>query len=206
MFLPTQTNRRSRREIKKMRPTADSAYDRVVRTNAIADRGFSLIELLVVVAIILIIAAIAIPDMLRSKISANQAAAVSNLRAITTASVSYSLTYNNGYPPSLGALGGAGAAAATCAGAELVDETLTIAPYQKSGYQFAYTGEEGNVALPAPGCTAGFTGYLVTAVPITPGITGNLSFCSSEPGVIEFDPLGQTPASEAACQALQPLQ
>ena len=64
--------------------------------------GFSLIELLVVVAIILIIAAIAIPNLLRAKMSANEAAAVSSLRTINTASVNYSTTYGNGYAPSLG--------------------------------------------------------------------------------------------------------
>src|ERR1700691_5658028 len=68
--------------------------------------GFSLIELLIVVAIILIIAAIAIPNFIRSQMAANEASAVENLRTISTASFAYTTTYNIGFAPSLAALGG----------------------------------------------------------------------------------------------------
>src|SRR5271156_4382137 len=147
--------------------------------------GFSLIELLIVVAIILIIAAIAIPNMLKSKLAANQAAAVANVRTVTTAAVSYWVTYANGYPPSLDALGGVGLP--TCNGAILIDEIISAPPYQKGGYQFALTGDQGPVSNPPPGCAPGSIGYLVTAVPIVPGVTGNESYCSSEPGIIHYD-------------------
>jgi prepilin-type N-terminal cleavage/methylation domain-containing protein len=173
------------------------------RQNKNNERGFSLIELLIVVAIILIIAAIAIPNMLKSRMAANQASAVSNLRTITSASVSYWVTYSNGYPPNLAALGGINGAAATCTGAILIDPILA-ATSQKSGYQFAYTGEQGNVTTTC--ASPGFNGYLVTAVPVTAGITGNLSFCSAEPGIIHYDPMGQPAAGETACAALPIIQ
>lgn len=170
-----------------------------------AQGGFSLIELLIVVAIILIIAAIAIPNMLKSKMAANQASAVSNLRTITTASVSYWVTYSNGYPPSLGALGGVAGGAATCTASILIDETIANSPSQKSGYQFAYTGEEGTVTSTTCGAP-GFNGYLATATPLSEGLTGTFSYCSTEPAIIHQDVTGTTAASEAACEALPIVQ
>ncbi len=170
------------------------------------EAGFSLIELLIVVAIILIIAAIAIPNMLKSKMAANQSSAVANLRTVTTAAVSYWIVYGNGYPPSLAAMGGPGPSA-TCAAAVLVDDTIAAAPNQKSGYQFAYVGTQGNVTNSPVGCgAAGFNGYLATATPISFGQTGNMSYCSSEPGVIHFDTTGATASSEATCDLLPTLQ
>src|SRR5208282_3552726 len=90
-------------------------------------RGFSLIELLIVVAIILIIAAIAIPNLLRSRIAANQASAVGSLRTLNTAEVTYSTTYNTGYSATLGDLGppAASSPTPTASFAGLIDEVLS---------------------------------------------------------------------------------
>lgn len=169
-------------------------------------RGFSLIELLIVVAIILIIVAIAIPNLLRSRIAANEAAAVENLRTITTASVVYNSTWNNGYPPTLDTLGGLSSNPATCNQAILVDPIITTPPYQKTGYTMGYSGQDGLFTPTPAACAAqGFLGYLVTAVPISTGVTGQRSFCSTEPAIIHFDITGSAIASETACNALPPL-
>ncbi len=168
-----------------------------------AERGFTLIELLIVVAIILVIAAIAIPNYLRSKMAANEASAVEHVRAITTAATVYNTTWNNGYPPDLPTMGGAGLAA-TCNQALLLDSLLTNAPHLKSGYVFTYTGNNGNTPIVA-GCVRGFYGYLVTAVPSIPGSTGMRSFCSDLPGVIHFDITGAPIPSVVACDALPAL-
>jgi type IV pilus assembly protein PilA len=171
-----------------------------------AASGFTLIELLIVVAIILIIAAIAIPNLLRSRMAANEAAAIENLRAITTASVVYNATWSNGYPPALTALGGVSGAAATCDQAILLDSLLANSPSQASGYVFSYAGQDGNFTNSPSNCGApGFNGYFVTGVPIVTGTTGQRSFCSDTPGVIHFDPGGSAIASVASCDALPTL-
>ena len=130
-------------------------------------KGFSLIELLIVVAIILIIASIAIPNLLRARISANEAAAVSGVRTINTVQITYISTYPTiGYATSLAALGGTTCAPATASSACLIDSQL--ASGSKSGYSFVISGTEGT-----PAAT-----YQVIASPMSPNQTGVRSFCS----------------------------
>jgi type IV pilus assembly protein PilA len=144
-------------------------------------KGFSLIELLIVVAIILIIAAIAIPNLLRAKMAANEASAVGSLRTINTSSVEYSTAYSIGYPGSLASLGGATTAAATSAGAELIDTVLAAGT--KSGYTFSYTA----AAADASGVVDTYT---ITATPIVVGSTGQRMFFTDASGVIRANSTG----------------
>ena len=169
--------------------------------------GFSLIELLIVVAIILIIAAIAIPNMLASKKAANQASAVSSLRTISSALASYSTAYGDGFPSSLDILGGTPGTPASCNQALLLDTTISSSPYQKSGYQFSYSGQGGNVPSAPGGCAnPGFNGYLGTAIPLITGTTGNYSYCLSEDAAIRLDVNGGNIAGTSACAALPGVQ
>lgn len=169
-------------------------------------RGFSLIELLIVVAIILIIAAIAIPNLLRSRMAANEAAAATMVRAVTTASTVYSSTWSDGYPPSLAALGGVGPAA-TCDQAVLLDTAVTAVPHEKDGYTFSYAPQGAPITNKPSNCgSPGYNSYLVTASPSAPGSSGTRSFCSDVPGVIHYNLIGAAIASPAACDALPALQ
>jgi prepilin-type N-terminal cleavage/methylation domain-containing protein len=158
-------------------------------------KGFSLIELLIVVAIILIIAAIAIPNLLRAREAANEASAVASIRTINTAEITYSSTYPTvGFAASLTVLGGVAPCTPTSTTACLIDSLLSGG--KKSGYNF--TEAPGTVATPQ-------TTYYATAVPITLDQTGTRTFCSFEDAVVRVQPTGGAVASEAACQALAPL-
>ena len=140
-------------------------------------RGFSLIELLIVVAVILIIAAIAIPNFLRSKMRANEASAVSSLRTITTAEVVYSTTYNIGYSSSLPSLGGNGGAI-TASNAGLIDSVLSSGT--KSGYTFSYAATssdaQGNILT-----------YTANADPVLVGTTGDGHYYVDQTSIIRVN-------------------
>ena len=169
--------------------------------------GFSLIELLIVVAIILIIAAISIPNLLRSRMAANEASAVGSVRTINTAAVEYQSIYGAGYPGSLKVIGTTGTAT-SCSNAQLIDSVLTSGT--KSGYKFEIVpgAQEVPSASVPQGCTAGFAdGYVVTAVPVTVGTTGQRAFCSDATGVIRSNPTGTAVYTSPLCDASQsPLQ
>jgi len=140
-----------------------------------ASKGFSLIELLIVVAIILIIAAIAIPNLLRSRIAANQSSAVGSLRSLNTAEITYSSTYNQGFSSNLSQLGPpASGQSPSSTAAGLIDEVL--ASGTKSGYSFSYSA----------GQTAGTqtVTYGIYASPLTVGTTGTNYYFTDNSGVI----------------------
>ncbi|HTS34357.1 MAG TPA: prepilin-type N-terminal cleavage/methylation domain-containing protein [Candidatus Solibacter sp.] len=157
-------------------------------------KGFSLIELLIVVAIILIIAAIAIPNLLRAKMAANESSAVASIRTINTGEITYSSTYPTiGYAPTLANLGGTTPCTPSSGTACVIDSVL--ANGTKSGYTFTAVGAGGPPS----------TSYFATAVPVTVNQTGIRSFCSFEDAVIRVQPSGAAIPSEAACQALLPM-
>jgi len=171
-------------------------------------KGFSLIELLIVVAIILIIAAIAIPNLIRSRMAANEASAVGSVRTMNTAAIEYNSTYGNGFPATIGQIGTTGTAAVSCDNAELIDSVLTSKV--KSGYNFdVLAGSVAASATPPTGCSASGNsdGYGVVAWPVSLGTTGQRSFCSDASGVIRFDPTGSKATLTAALcpTSLNPL-
>jgi type IV pilus assembly protein PilA len=167
-------------------------------------KGFSLIELLIVVAIILIIAAIAIPNLLKARVAANESSAVGTLRTMVTAAVTYESTYQNGFPASQAGFGGA--SPGTCNAPNLLDNTLAQANAQKSGYTINYNpGTALNVANTASGCgAAGVATFEISAVPIVVNQTGNRFFCTDESGAIHVNPTGTDTSggTDAGCEVL----
>ena len=146
-------------------------------------KGFSLIELLIVVAIILIIAAIAIPNLMRSKMAANEASAVASLRTLNTSIVAYQTTYATD-PASLASLGPSATPSSTAA--DLVDNLLGVDPAQKSGYTITYT----------PVAATPITQYTILAAPQSTS-TGQRQFFTDQSGVIRQTTDGTTPTASS---------
>jgi prepilin-type N-terminal cleavage/methylation domain-containing protein len=162
-------------------------------------RGFSLIELLIVVAIILIIAAIAIPNLLRARIAANEASAANSVRKIATAEVVYAAAYPTvGYAPDLTSLGGP---ASTCTPSSttacILDGVLTSGT--KSGYDFSAVGF---------GSTPNST-FVAGGAPSYYNVTGVRNFCVVDDGALRsLNATAATPppATVAACIAYPTAQ
>ena len=140
--------------------------------------GFSLIELLIVVAIILIIAAIAIPNLISSRMSANEASAVQSMRTIQSAETAYALTYPvQGFSSSLSALGDGGASPCSASSTQacLIDGVL--ASGTKSGYTITWAGDG---LIPS-------VAYTLNADPMVRNASGRRSFFTNYPGVIRYN-------------------
>ncbi len=165
-------------------------------------KGFSLIELLIVVAIILIIAAIAIPNLLRARIAANESSAAASVRTIVTANIEYSTSYPAaGYAANLAALGPSSPTCTTPSSTNACIVDYVLAQGTKSGYLLTSAG--GN-----PIGTANTT-FDAAAMPQTANTTGVKGFCAQEDGVVRYEnPASskETTYGSGGCGSLAPLQ
>ena len=151
-----------------------------------SQKGFSLIELLIVVAIILIIAAIAIPNLVRAKMAANEASAVASMRTYNTSIVAYETTYQTAPATGLGQLGPASTPSSTAA--DLVDSLLGSSAPVKSGYSFTYTAGSAQNGI--------ITTYTIVGSPSNSS-TGQRKFFTDQSGVIRATTDGSTPTASS---------
>ncbi|HWY21755.1 MAG TPA: prepilin-type N-terminal cleavage/methylation domain-containing protein [Candidatus Acidoferrum sp.] len=165
-------------------------------------KGFSLIELLIVVAIILVIAAIAIPNLMRARMAANDSSAAGSMHAISAAEVGYYGSYQNiGFPLTLAPLGGAAPCVPSPATACFLDNNVATngGGNGKSGYSFAATGS-------ATANSPNNNQFYATASPNS-NLTGTRSMCATEDMVVRLQPAGNitTVLGYAPCLALAPM-
>jgi len=167
-------------------------------------KGFSLLELMIVVAIILIIAAIAIPNLLQARLSANESSAAGSLHAITGAEITYFNTYPSvGYSANLAQLGGTTPCTPSSTTACLIDNFLATAipgGVGKSGYYYQATGS-------VTGGTTYNDVYVIGAAPIQVNSTGNRDFCSTNDGVMrsQMGSVGDLPVTVLATCLAYPV-
>jgi type IV pilus assembly protein PilA len=149
--------------------------------------GFSLIELLIVVAIILIIAAIAIPNLLKSKAAANQASAVASLRTLNTVEITYSSTYNAGFTTTLAQLGPPSSGNATSSASGLIDSVLAAG--SKSGYSFVYAA--------SAAVNGQVENYTINANPLQVGVSGTIYYYTDPTNTIRQNATQAASASDS---------
>jgi len=163
-----------------------------------AKDGFSLIELLIVVAIILVIAAFAIPSLSRARMAANETAAAVALRTINVAEATFVITYSSGFPENLRRLGPPASGPATVAAADLLDPVLSANAdgntgpnsFVKKGYVFLYTPTGENTTF------GWIFQYQVNADPQTRNSTGRRSFYTDQSSIVRAKASAEATASD----------
>jgi hypothetical protein len=161
-----------------------------------------------IIPFVLIIAAIAIPNLLRARIAANEASAVGTLRTINIGAITYSTEYENGFPSSFAIFGGGPEGSVACDHAGLVDDTL-VRTHRKSGYIFTYSPKLSDDlassavsgAAQSKGCTSpGVPAFEVIAEPAQPEASGRRTFYTDQTGVIRYSNDGTANAASPPLQ------
>ena len=191
----TKRENAAQRHEEPMNCTPSTRRSRSLACRATTANGFTLMELLIVIAIILILMLMAIPTVGSLKKKANETSAINSMKVINSAEMQYESSYpNNGYACVLQSLGGDPASGAPSAtGAQILQPDLA------TGYKSGYIFKVSNCTKVTVNGEDRFTGYTLTAVPETVGKTGDRGYCSDQFGNIKQDPAGGT-------NCTQPLQ